>query len=140
METDVVRHLTAHLCQSQMRELELRVGGSTLLLVRSAQQQVETSSTATQQPVITCERSSPVELVSPAVGTFIAEHPVTAQRFSELGGEVKVGDIMGLVSYGNFLRAVEAGSTGRISAVFVESGEKVGFGQKLFELKTRSQA
>lgn len=123
-----------------MRELELRVGGSALLLVRSAQQQVETVSMATEQPVITCERSSSVELVSPAVGTFIAEHPVTAQRFSEVGSEVNVGDIMGLISYGNFLRAVEAVRAGRISNVFVESGEKVGFGQKLFELEIRSQA
>jgi biotin carboxyl carrier protein len=138
LEIDVIRHLAAHLCQSQMCELELRVGGSTLLLVRSAQQQVETVSMATEQPVITCERSSPVELASPAVGTFIAEHPVTAQRFSEVGSDVNVGDIMGLVSYGNFLRAVEAVSAGRISDAFVESGEKVGFGQKLFELEIRS--
>jgi acetyl-CoA carboxylase biotin carboxyl carrier protein len=122
-----------------MCELELRAGGSTLLLVRSAQQPVETLSVATEQAAITCERSSSVELVSPAVGTFIAEHPATAQRFSEVGGEVKIGDIMGLVCYGNFLRAVEAVSAGRISAAFVESGEKVGFGQKLFELETRSE-
>jgi biotin carboxyl carrier protein len=123
-----------------MRELELRSGGSILLLVRSAQQQVETLSMATRQPVIACERSSSVEVVSPAVGTFIAEHPVTAERFSGVGDEVKVGDIMGLVSYGNFLRAVEAGSAGRISDTFVESGEKVGFGQNLFKLEIRSQA
>ncbi|MEL2319442.1 biotin/lipoyl-containing protein, partial [Klebsiella pneumoniae] len=63
--------------------------------------------------------STPVEeyVHSPAVGTFIAEHPTTGQVLVKVGNQVNPGELMGLISYGRFIRAVEAAEAGIVGNI-----------------------
>jgi acetyl-CoA carboxylase biotin carboxyl carrier protein len=139
VEIELIRSLAAHLSRSDLRELELRTGTTAIRLVRLAA--TRTSSATPTRGSPGSEGVAPVgaELCSPSVGTFIAEHPVTSEPFVKVGGQVNQGDVVGLIAYGNFIRVVEAGKTGRVSKVLVENGKPVGFGQKLFEIELRSE-
>jgi biotin carboxyl carrier protein len=138
VEIEVIRSLAAHLSQSDLTELEFLTSTSAIRLVRTA----NGCSNAANSDRGRAESDKSALAVSsprsPTVGTFIAEHPITANPFVKVGSPVNQGDVMGLITYGNFIRAVEAAGTGVVSNVLVESGSPVGFGQILFEIELRS--
>ncbi|KWE18294.1 hypothetical protein WL74_29065 [Burkholderia cepacia] len=139
VEIKSIRSLATSLSQSALTELELSDSTSTIRLVRAA---TNRSCAAVHEvnSFDTGVSTSAEEYVhSPSVGTFIAEHPLTGQPLVKVGSQVNRGELVGLISYGHFIRAVEAAETGRVSNVLVESGVTVGFGQKLFEIELRSK-
>ncbi|WP_406868262.1 acetyl-CoA carboxylase biotin carboxyl carrier protein [Paraburkholderia fungorum] len=139
MEISSIVTLATSLSQSELTELELSDGTLAIRLVRAA----------TNRPYATVfgvnslgtSASTPVEeyVHSPAVGTFIAEHPTTGQVLVKVGNQVNPGELMGLISYGRFIRAVEAAEAGIVGNILARSGVKVSFGQKLFKIKLRSK-
>lgn len=139
MEIELIRNLAASLSQSELTELELSDGTSAIRLVRSATNRSFPAAPDVDRANSDALASAREHFHSPAVGTFIAEHPLTGQPLVKVGSQVNRGELVGLISYGNFIRAVEAAETGRVSNVLVESGVTVGFGQKLFEIELRSR-
>ena len=88
-----------------------------------------------QAPPATPRPSSGHAVVSPFVGTFYrAPSPDTAP-FVEVGDVVQKGQSLCIVEAMKLMNEIEADKSGRISAILVENGEPVEYGETLFEIE-----
>ena len=69
---------------------------------------------------------------SPMVGSFYRSPSPDAKPFVEVGQSVSVGDTLCIIEAMKLLNEIEADQSGVISAVLVESGQPVEYGQPLF--------
>ena len=75
-----------------------------------------------------------VEIRSPIVGTFYRSPSPEASSFVEVGDKIEVGQVLCIVEAMKLMNEIEADKAGVISAILVENGEPVEFGQALFEI------
>lgn len=71
---------------------------------------------------------------SPMVGTFYRSATPGAKPFIELGQAVKSGETLCIIEAMKLLNEIEADQTGVITAILVENGQPVEFGQPLFTI------
>jgi len=72
---------------------------------------------------------------SPMVGTmYLASSPET-KVFVEVGQTVKTGDTLCIIEAMKMFNEIEADAAGTISAILVENGQPVEFGQPLFSIE-----
>nr|WP_241030293.1 biotin/lipoyl-containing protein [Paraburkholderia sp. Ac-20347] len=77
----------------------------------------------------------PEQLVrAPAVGTFVANHPVTRKPLAARGAQVKRGDVVALLECAGFLREVIAAADGVVCDVLAADATLVEYGQPLLTL------
>ncbi len=69
---------------------------------------------------------------SPMVGSFYRSPSPGAKPFVEVGQSVSVGDTLCIIEAMKLLNEIEADQSGVISAILVESGQPVEYGQPLF--------
>jgi len=69
---------------------------------------------------------------SPMVGSFYRSPSPGAKPFVEVGQSVNVGDTLCIIEAMKLLNEIEADQSGIISAILVESGQPVEYGQPLF--------
>ncbi len=69
---------------------------------------------------------------APMVGTFYRASAPGAKPFVDIGQSVAEGQVMCIIEAMKLLNEIEADQNGVISAVLVESGQPVEFGQPLF--------
>ena len=72
------------------------------------------------------------KVVAPMVGTFYEAPSPNAEPFVRVGDEVQVGDTLCVIEAMKMMNQIEADAAGRISAIQVENGDPVEFGQVLF--------
>ncbi|MDQ3267975.1 MAG: acetyl-CoA carboxylase biotin carboxyl carrier protein [Pseudomonadota bacterium] len=128
---------------SGIAELEISEGEERVRIVRSAaavqhvyaapQQHMMTTLTP-QLPDAPAEPAAPDGHVvkSPMVGSFYRSPSPGAKPFVEVGQSVNVGDTLCIIEAMKLLNEIEADQGGVISAVLVESGQPVEYGQSLF--------
>lgn len=73
------------------------------------------------------------------VGLFRANMKPGAKPLVGLGDVVRVGQVVGALEALNVLNEVEATTAGRISAIFVEDGQPVEYGQPLLAIEPHSR-
>jgi acetyl-CoA carboxylase biotin carboxyl carrier protein len=66
------------------------------------------------------------------VGSFYRSPSPGAKPFVEVGQSVNVGDTLCIIEAMKLLNEIEADQSGVISAILVESGQPVEYGQPLF--------
>jgi len=66
------------------------------------------------------------------VGSFYRSPSPGAKPFVEVGQSVSVGDTLCIIEAMKLLNEIEADQSGVISAILVESGQPVEYGQPLF--------
>lgn len=71
---------------------------------------------------------------SPMVGTFYRAPSPSSPPFVEVGGQVKVGDVVCVVEAMKMMNQIEADHAGVVEAIMVEDGEPVEFDQALITL------
>lgn len=71
-------------------------------------------------------------ITSPMVGTFYQSSSPGAKPFVEVGHRVQVGDTVCIIEAMKILNQIEADHSGVISAILVENGQPVEYGQPLF--------
>jgi acetyl-CoA carboxylase biotin carboxyl carrier protein len=69
---------------------------------------------------------------SPMVGSFYRSPSPGAKPFVEVGQSVSVGDTLCIIEAMKLLNEIEADQSGVVSAILVESGQPVEYGQPLF--------
>lgn len=69
---------------------------------------------------------------SPMVGTFYRAPNPQSEPFVEIGSKVAEGDTLCIIEAMKLLNEIEAEKSGRITAILVENGQPVEFGQPLF--------
>jgi acetyl-CoA carboxylase biotin carboxyl carrier protein len=72
---------------------------------------------------------------APMVGTYYSAPSPGAKAFVEIGTEVKVGQVLCIIEAMKMMNQIECDKAGRITAVMVQNGDPVEFGQPLFVIE-----
>jgi acetyl-CoA carboxylase biotin carboxyl carrier protein len=86
------------------------------------------------------DAESAVELAvvkSPIVGTFYRSPEPGAPAFVEVGSPVKKGQVLCIIEAMKLMNEIDSEYDGEIANVYVESGQPVQYGERLFAIRTR---
>jgi acetyl-CoA carboxylase biotin carboxyl carrier protein len=86
------------------------------------------------------EIDSEVELAvvkSPIVGTFYRSSEPSAAAFVEIGSIVKKGEVLCIIEAMKLMNEIDSEYDGEIVNVYVENGQPVQYGERLFAIRTR---
>ncbi|MCL4126745.1 UNVERIFIED_CONTAM: hypothetical protein GTU68_038352 [Idotea baltica] len=72
------------------------------------------------------------QVTSPMVGTFYEASSPGATPFTEVGKQVKEGDVLCIIEAMKMLNQIESDKSGTVKAVLAENGQPVEFDQPLF--------
>jgi acetyl-CoA carboxylase biotin carboxyl carrier protein len=72
------------------------------------------------------------QVKSPMVGTFYRASAPGAKVFVELGDTINSGDVICIIEAMKMLNQIESDCSGKVTAILVENGQPVEFGQPLF--------
>jgi acetyl-CoA carboxylase biotin carboxyl carrier protein len=76
------------------------------------------------------------DVMSPMVGTFYRAPAPNADQFVEIGDIVKKGQTLCIIEAMKLMNEIESDADGVVTAIHVESGKPVEYGQKLFSIRT----
>jgi acetyl-CoA carboxylase biotin carboxyl carrier protein len=123
---------------SSFDELTLETNGTKLVLRRGA-----ATATAAALPVIADARTQEVtaaaprpagsgqSVTSPMLGTFYRAPKPGAPPFVEVGAQVDIDTVIGIVEVMKLMNTVRAGVRGRVTGILVSDGALVEFGETL---------
>jgi acetyl-CoA carboxylase biotin carboxyl carrier protein len=74
---------------------------------------------------------------SPIVGTFYRSSEPGAESFVEVGSTVKKGDVLCIIEAMKLMNEIDSEYDGEIANVYVENGQPVQYGERLFAIRTR---
>jgi acetyl-CoA carboxylase biotin carboxyl carrier protein len=74
---------------------------------------------------------------SPIVGTFYRSSEPGAASFVEVGTTVKKGDVLCIIEAMKLMNEIDSEYDGEIANVYVENGQPVQYGERLFAIRTR---
>jgi acetyl-CoA carboxylase biotin carboxyl carrier protein len=72
---------------------------------------------------------------SPIVGTFYRSPEPDAPAFVEVGSQVKKGQVLCIIEAMKLMNEIECDHDGEIAMVYVENGQPVQYGERLFAIK-----
>ncbi len=75
------------------------------------------------------------QVKSPMVGTFYEAPSPGANAFTEVGKQVKEGDVLCIIEAMKMLNQIESDKSGTVKAVLAENGQPVEFDQPLFVIE-----
>lgn len=152
MDIRKVKKLIELLDESGVAEIEIKEGEESVRISRQQHNTVVMSNPYSQQPlpVANPHEAAPQQLApviplvkepqghqvkSPMVGTFYRASAPGAKPFAEVGDEVTAGSTICIIEAMKMLNQIEADITGKITAILVENGQPVEFGQPLFVIE-----
>jgi acetyl-CoA carboxylase biotin carboxyl carrier protein len=74
---------------------------------------------------------------SPIVGTFYRSSEPASPSFVEIGSSVKKGDVLCIIEAMKLMNEIDSEYDGEIVSVYVENGQPVQYGERLFAIRTR---
>jgi acetyl-CoA carboxylase biotin carboxyl carrier protein len=74
---------------------------------------------------------------SPIVGTFYRSPEPAAAAFVEVGSTVKKGQVLCIIEAMKLMNEIDSEYDGEIVSVYVESGQPVQYGERLFAIRSR---
>ena len=74
---------------------------------------------------------------SPIVGTFYRSPEPAAAAFVEIGSEVKKGQVLCIIEAMKLMNEIDSEYDGEIVSVYVETGQPVQYGERLFAIRTK---
>jgi acetyl-CoA carboxylase biotin carboxyl carrier protein len=83
---------------------------------------------------------TPVELAvvkSPIVGTFYRSPEPGTASFVEVGSSVKKGQVLCIIEAMKLMNEIDSEYDGEVVNIYVENGQPVQYGERLFAIKTR---
>jgi acetyl-CoA carboxylase biotin carboxyl carrier protein len=99
-----------------------------------------TAATAPPAAVPAADAEADVELAvvkSPIVGTFYRSSEPSAPSFVEIGASVKKGDVLCIIEAMKLMNEIDSEYDGEIVNVYVENGQPVQYGERLFAIRTK---
>jgi acetyl-CoA carboxylase biotin carboxyl carrier protein len=137
----LVDRLAAVLERSDLSELEVEAGGTALVL-RKAIAATPASATATAEPVMpepaaVGRDAAPARpsVKAPLTGIFYASPAPGSPPYVREGGEVAVGQIIGLIEAMKLFNEIKSDLAGRVVRLVAESGQLVKAKQPLVEVE-----
>jgi acetyl-CoA carboxylase biotin carboxyl carrier protein len=161
MDLDQLRHILQLVREHELSEFEIEQGGLRLRVRKDpstaavATPPPATSASAT--PAVSAAQAAPVvaapalpvglnpeegevELAvvkSPIVGTFYRSPEPDAAAFVELGTLVKKGQVLCIIEAMKLMNEIDSEYEGEVVNIYVENGQPVQYGERLFAIKTR---
>jgi acetyl-CoA carboxylase biotin carboxyl carrier protein len=87
-------------------------------------------------PAVPVEEGTPLAVTkAPIVGTVYRSPEPGAKPFAEVGTRVKKGQVLCIIEAMKLMNDIEAEVDGEIAAVYVENGQPVQFGDRLFAIR-----
>ncbi len=74
---------------------------------------------------------------SPIVGTFFRSAEPGAPPFVDVGSTVKKGDVLCIIEAMKLMNEIDSEYSGEIVKVYVDNGQPVQYGERLFAIKAR---
>jgi acetyl-CoA carboxylase biotin carboxyl carrier protein len=74
---------------------------------------------------------------SPIVGTFYRSAEPGSASFVEIGSVVKKGDVLCIIEAMKLMNEIDSEYDGEVANVYVENGQPVQYGERLFAIRTR---
>jgi acetyl-CoA carboxylase biotin carboxyl carrier protein len=74
---------------------------------------------------------------SPIVGTFYRAQEPGAPSFVEVGASVKKGQVLCIIEAMKLMNEIDSEYDGEIVNIYVENGQPVQYGERLFAIRTR---
>jgi acetyl-CoA carboxylase biotin carboxyl carrier protein len=74
---------------------------------------------------------------SPIVGTFYRAPEPGAKPFVEVGQAVKKGQVLCIIEAMKLMNEIESEYSGEVVSVYVENGQPVQYGERLFAIRTK---
>jgi acetyl-CoA carboxylase biotin carboxyl carrier protein len=74
---------------------------------------------------------------SPIVGTFYRSPEPGSPSFVEVGASVKKGQVLCIIEAMKLMNEIDSEYDGEIVTIYVESGQPVQYGERLFAIRTR---
>ena len=74
---------------------------------------------------------------SPIVGTFYRSPEPGAPSFVEVGATVKKGQVLCIIEAMKLMNEIDSEYDGEVVNVYVENGQPVQYGERLFAIRTR---
>jgi acetyl-CoA carboxylase biotin carboxyl carrier protein len=99
-----------------------------------------TTSASAGQPAAAGPTPEGLELAvikSPIVGTLYRAPEPGAPPFVEVGSVVKKGEVLCIIEAMKLMNEIESDCDGEVAAVYVENGQPVQFGDRLFAIRAK---
>lgn len=151
MDIRKVKKLIELLEESGMSEIEIKEGEESVRISRASANapmmpvQYAASAVAptpaaavtadTENPSVEKDTVSGHQIKSPMVGTFYESPSPGAAAFTEVGKQVKPGDVLCIIEAMKMLNQIESDKAGTVKAVLAENGQPVEFDQPLFVIE-----
>jgi acetyl-CoA carboxylase biotin carboxyl carrier protein len=74
---------------------------------------------------------------SPIVGTFFRSPEPGAPAFVDVGSQVKKGQVLCIIEAMKLMNEIDSEYDGEVTNVYVENGQPVQYGERLFAIRTR---
>ena len=147
MDIRKVKKLIELLEESGIAEIEIREGEESVRISRQQQGTMVMPNQGYMQmpqmqmaaPAIAAPAAAPAvveprghQVKSPMVGTFYRASAPGAKAFAEVGDNVTAGSTICIIEAMKMLNQIEADVSGKITAILIENGQPVEFGQPLF--------
>lgn len=132
-----IEQLAMWLAATDIATLELRGAGG---LVRLSRRGVAVDDSGPAQAGEGRAAPHGVTIVADTPGIFLHGHPLRENPLVECDGEVRPGQIVGLLRVGAVLLPVRATQGGRVAGYWTEDGAAVGYGAPLVELHVSETA
>lgn len=147
MDIRKVKKLIELLEESGIAELEIKEGEESVRISRGQTNPMPLATTsfqtaappppskaATEVAAAIPEPSKPdgLPVESPMVGTFYRAASPTAEPFVEVGSNVAVGETLCIIEAMKILNRIDSEVSGKVTAVMVENGQPVEYGEPLF--------
>lgn len=143
MDIRKVKKLIELLEESGIAEIEIREGEESVRISRGmpgahyAPPPAPPPSSTAPQPAAAVEPAAPAApegtvVESPMVGTYYSAASPESQPFVSVGQTVKPGDTLCIIEAMKIMNPIEAEIGGRVSAILVDNGHPVEYGQPLF--------
>jgi len=150
MDIRKIKKLIELLEESGIAEIEIKEGEESVRISRHGtmpmqmpmQMYAPQSAPAAAAPAAAPIAAAPVEkkplghtVKSPMVGTFYMAPSPGAKSFVEIGSRVTAGDTICIIEAMKILNQIEADKTGVITAILVENGQPVEYGEPLYVIE-----
>jgi acetyl-CoA carboxylase biotin carboxyl carrier protein len=136
-ELIVERNITEFELEEEGVKLRIKQGGSHAPAFASLlpEQQAPAAASAVE-PADGADAEQGVSLVTaPMVGTFYLQPEPGAEPFARKGDRIKKGQILCIIEAMKLMNEIESDLSGELFAIYVESGQPVQYGDKLFAIR-----
>ncbi|WP_067215838.1 acetyl-CoA carboxylase biotin carboxyl carrier protein [Stappia indica] len=140
LDQDLIRQLAALLDETNLTEIELERDDFRVRVARQVTVEAPVSigraaapmAAAAPAPAAPAEAANhPGAVTSPMVGTAYRSPEPGARTFVEIGDTVAAGDTLLIVEAMKTMNQIPAPRAGRVTAIFVEDGQPVEYGEPL---------